>query len=194
LPARKQPGAGKTNLGMATGGTHGPCVSTGSRGTRKEDGTMIREPAARRHASSEVPKKPRFFGWLPETVNRVETHVSHRKQTIAHASTRDVPAHENFRKTFARESLESRAAYPGCSRSTSSSPAALPRAWRGLQSAEGAPKISAFMEFFGETGTVSKPGAARWASLFMDGFYPQIIAAVAAANSRAGAKTGQETQ
>jgi hypothetical protein len=30
---------------------------------------------------------------LPETVTRVETHLSHRKQTTAHVSTRDVPAH-----------------------------------------------------------------------------------------------------
>ncbi len=131
---------------------------------------MIREPAAGRQASSEAPKTPRFFDWLPETVNRVETHVSHRKQTIAHASTRDVPAHENFRKTFARESLEYPTAYPERSRRADSRPAALPRVWLGLQSVEGAPKISAFMECFGETGTVSKPGAARWALLFRGDF------------------------
>jgi len=35
----------------------------------------------------------RFFSCLPETVNRVETHVSHRKQTTEPLSTRNVPAH-----------------------------------------------------------------------------------------------------
>jgi len=40
----------------------------------------------------------------------------------------------------------------------------------GLQSFEGAPKISAFMRFVGETRTIFRPGAARWALLFMDGF------------------------
>jgi hypothetical protein len=99
---------------------------------------------------------------LPGTVNRVETHVSHRKQTIAHASTRNVPAHAKFRKNLASEKLK-------CSAGLSS-PAGFPHARLGLQSCKGAPKISAFMEFFGETGTVFKPGAARWASLFMGGF------------------------
>ena len=41
----------------------------------------------------------------------------------------------------------------------------------GLHSLEAAPKISAFMRFVGETITISKPGAARWALLFMG---PQI--------------------
>jgi hypothetical protein len=39
----------------------------------------------------------------------------------------------------------------------------------GLQTGGGAPKISAFMRFVGETGTIFRPGAARWALLFMDG-------------------------
>jgi hypothetical protein len=39
--------------------------------------------------------------WLPETVNRVETHLSNRKQTAAHRSTRDVPAHGKLRLSFA---------------------------------------------------------------------------------------------
>jgi hypothetical protein len=34
-----------------------------------------------------------FFEILPETVNRVETNVSYRKQKTGHLSTRDVPAH-----------------------------------------------------------------------------------------------------
>jgi len=42
-----------------------------------------------------APKTLCVSGNLPETVNRVETHPTHRKQTMAHASTRDVPAH-NF--------------------------------------------------------------------------------------------------
>jgi len=42
-----------------------------------------------------------FLLVLPETVNRVETHLSHRKQTIGHLSTRDVPAHSYFRNFFA---------------------------------------------------------------------------------------------
>jgi hypothetical protein len=41
-----------------------------------------------------VPKSLRVFGWLPETVNRVETGVSYRKHSLASGSTRDVPAHE----------------------------------------------------------------------------------------------------
>jgi len=40
-----------------------------------------------------VPETLRVWGWLPETVNRVETHLSHRKQTVGYASTRNVPAH-----------------------------------------------------------------------------------------------------
>jgi hypothetical protein len=38
---------------------------------------------------------------LPGTVTRVETRLSHRKQTTGHASTRNVPAHGFFRQTFA---------------------------------------------------------------------------------------------
>jgi len=49
-----------------------------------------------------VPETLRVLGWLPETVNRVETHVSHRKQTSGHTSTRNVPAHGYFRVLFAR--------------------------------------------------------------------------------------------
>jgi hypothetical protein len=41
----------------------------------------------------------------------------------------------------------------------------------GLQSGEGAPKINAFMKFVGETRTISKPGAARWALLFVGASY-----------------------
>jgi len=39
--------------------------------------------------------------FLPGTVNRVETHLSHRKQTIGHTSTRNVPVHGCFRVLFA---------------------------------------------------------------------------------------------
>ena len=49
-----------------------------------------------------VPETLRVLGWLPETVTRVEPHLSHRKQTTAHASTRNVPAHGYFRVLFAR--------------------------------------------------------------------------------------------
>ena len=49
-----------------------------------------------------VPETLRVLGWLPETVIRVETHLSYRKQTTAHASTRNVPAHGYFRVLFAR--------------------------------------------------------------------------------------------
>ena len=43
---------------------------------------------------SGVRKPLRDLGWwLPETVTRVETHLTRRKQTPAHASTRNVPAH-----------------------------------------------------------------------------------------------------
>jgi len=49
-----------------------------------------------------APETPRVLGWLPETVIRVETHLSHRKQTTAHASTRNVPAHGYFQVLFAR--------------------------------------------------------------------------------------------
>jgi len=38
---------------------------------------------------------------LPGTVNRVETYLSQRKQTPAHGSTRNVPAHRKFRLAFA---------------------------------------------------------------------------------------------
>ena len=41
-----------------------------------------------------VPQSLRGLGWLPGTVNRVETHVSHRKHTLGYTLTRDVPAHE----------------------------------------------------------------------------------------------------
>jgi hypothetical protein len=41
----------------------------------------------------------------------------------------------------------------------------------GLHSLRAAPKISAFMRFVGETRTIFRPGAARWALLFMG---PQI--------------------
>ncbi len=44
---------------------------------------------------------------LPETVTRVETNLTHRKQTTAHRSTRNVPAHGNFRSAFAATSLRS---------------------------------------------------------------------------------------
>jgi len=37
----------------------------------------------------------RHLPFVPGTVTRVETHLSHRKQTTAHASTRNVPAHRN---------------------------------------------------------------------------------------------------
>jgi hypothetical protein len=48
--------------------------------------------------------KRHFPPRLPETVNRVETHATHRKQTTAHTSTRDVPAHDFFRQSFADHS------------------------------------------------------------------------------------------
>jgi len=38
---------------------------------------------------------------LPETVNRVETHATHRKQTTAHTLTRNVPAHQFLHQSFA---------------------------------------------------------------------------------------------
>jgi hypothetical protein len=37
-----------------------------------------------------VPKTPRVLAWLPGTVIRVETHATLRKQTAAHASTRNL--------------------------------------------------------------------------------------------------------
>ena len=46
---------------------------------------------------------------LPGTVTRVETHLSHRKQTTGHASTRNVPAHGYFRVLFARAPAIARA-------------------------------------------------------------------------------------
>jgi hypothetical protein len=48
-----------------------------------------------------APKTLRILGWLPETVNRVETHVSHRKQKTGYPSTRNVPAHAKLRFSFA---------------------------------------------------------------------------------------------
>jgi hypothetical protein len=53
-----------------------------------------------------VPETLCVSGWLPDTVNRVETHLSHRKQTTAHASTRNVPAHDYFRVLFVRASAK----------------------------------------------------------------------------------------
>jgi hypothetical protein len=50
----------------------------------------------------------------------------------------------------------------------------FPHAQLSLQSRERAPKISAFMKFVGETGTVSKPSVERWALLFLDGFWETI--------------------
>lgn len=47
----------------------------------------------------------------------------------------------------------------------------------GLQSQEGAPRISGFMKFLGETRTLSKPSEVRWASLFMGGFFAGIYVA-----------------
>ncbi len=38
---------------------------------------------------------------LPGTVNRVETHATHRKQTTAHRLTRNVPAHRFLHQSFA---------------------------------------------------------------------------------------------
>ena len=40
-----------------------------------------------------APQTLRVLGPLPETVNRVEAHATYRKQTVAGASTRNVPAH-----------------------------------------------------------------------------------------------------
>jgi hypothetical protein len=40
-----------------------------------------------------VPKTRGVLSWLPGTVNRVETHLTYRKQTSEYASTRNVPAH-----------------------------------------------------------------------------------------------------
>ena len=42
----------------------------------------------------------RYSAFLPGTVNRVKTLVSHRKQTTEHPSTRNVPAHTS--RTFFR--------------------------------------------------------------------------------------------
>jgi len=41
-----------------------------------------------------VPKTLRVSGWLPGTVNRVETGVSYRKHSLGGKPTRNVPAHE----------------------------------------------------------------------------------------------------
>jgi len=48
-----------------------------------------------------VPETLRVLGWLPGTVTRVETLPSSTKQTTAYPSTRNVPAHTNFRRIFA---------------------------------------------------------------------------------------------
>jgi hypothetical protein len=42
---------------------------------------------------------------LPETTNRVETHVTRRKQTIATPSTRDDPRHDSVARASARRAL-----------------------------------------------------------------------------------------
>jgi hypothetical protein len=47
----------------------------------------------------------------------------------------------------------------------------------GLQSRKGAPKITAFMKFVGDRTTIFKPGAARWASLFIANFSTGIYVA-----------------
>ncbi|MGH9686247.1 MAG: hypothetical protein ACRD5K_04040 [Candidatus Acidiferrales bacterium] len=62
------------------------------------------------------------------------------------------------------------------SRSAPENPAAFSAGLHCLHSREAAPKISAFMKFTGETRTISKPGAARWALLFMgtDGWLPGL--------------------
>ncbi len=41
---------------------------------------------------------------LPGTVNRVKPSLTHRKQTIAHASTRNVPVHDSRAELFATDS------------------------------------------------------------------------------------------
>lgn len=56
--------------------------------------------AARRAVLVGVPKMPRVVGRLPETANRVESPVTHRKQTIGHTSTRDSTRHTNSRDIF----------------------------------------------------------------------------------------------
>jgi len=48
-----------------------------------------------------VPETLGVLGWLPGTVTRVETLPSSTKQTTAYPSTRNVPAHTNFRRIFA---------------------------------------------------------------------------------------------
>jgi len=63
--------------------------------------TNHHSPLTNRIVLPGVPKTPRVLGWLPETVTRVEMHLSYRKQTIAHRSTRNVPAHEKIRLPFA---------------------------------------------------------------------------------------------
>jgi len=60
--------------------------------------------------SSHSPLSTRHCPFLPETVTRVETHVSHRKQTTGQAFTRDVPAHGYFRVLFVSEDGSARAA------------------------------------------------------------------------------------
>jgi hypothetical protein len=53
-------------------------------------------------SSSHSPLVASHLPFLPETVNRVETHLSPRKQTTAHPSTRNIPAHAKLREIFAR--------------------------------------------------------------------------------------------
>jgi len=68
--------------------------------------------SARRPSHS--PRITRRLPFLPGTVTRVETHLSHRKQTPGHASTRNVPAHAIFRLAFS-SALRLSLAAPGSS-------------------------------------------------------------------------------
>jgi FKBP-type peptidyl-prolyl cis-trans isomerase FklB len=77
-------------------------ASAGSTGLCKPE----RAVSARRRDTRHLPvlpgglKTPRVLGRLPGTVNRVKLHATDRKQTIAHALTRNVPVHQFLLQCF----------------------------------------------------------------------------------------------
>lgn len=109
---------------------------------------------------------------LIDTPERLEIHVSHTKQKIGTLSNRYRSHNMKFCEVAATNASSN-----GIGRSVAafSVAAFLPRQ-RGLQLRGGAPRISAFMEFAGKSGIVSKPSGERWAFVFMgtDGWLPGL--------------------
>ena len=73
--------------------------------SRKAQPGLCRAKARGATFKSSRSEPPRVSRRLPETVNRVERHLSHRKQTLEHPSTRDVAA-QTFSRISASKALD----------------------------------------------------------------------------------------